>query len=111
MKIRVLLLISVVFFLGCVTTKVSDDASRDYNVSVAVKSTDYFYGKDNFCGVSTYGECTSDSQCRKGGCSSQVCQSVNEEQVFTTCEYQQCYDASKYKLRCRCFDNRCQWAQ
>ncbi len=66
--------------------------------------------KDMFCGWSTYGSCSSDSDCIRGGCSGQVCQSRYEETIVTTCEWRDCYNAEKYGLRCRCVDGRCMWS-
>jgi eight-cysteine-cluster-containing protein len=66
---------------------------------------------EEFCGWSTYGNCSSDSDCTAGGCSGQVCQSKYEEPVITTCEWRDCFDASKYGLKCRCIDGRCQWSE
>jgi len=66
---------------------------------------------EEFCGWSTYGKCSSDSDCTAGGCSSQVCQSKYEEPVFTTCELKDCYNAKSYGLNCRCVDNKCQWVK
>ena len=66
---------------------------------------------EEFCGWSTYGNCSSDSDCTSGGCSGQVCQSKYEEPVITTCEWRDCFDASKYGLKCRCIDGRCQWSE
>jgi eight-cysteine-cluster-containing protein len=63
-----------------------------------------------FCGWSTYGECSSDSDCIASGCSSQVCQSRYEEPVITTCEWRDCYDAEIYDLECQCVGKKCQWA-
>lgn len=65
--------------------------------------------KSKFCGSSTYGTCENDNECTTGGCSGQVCQSTNEESIITTCEYRECYDASKYGLSCKCVKNKCQW--
>ena len=62
-----------------------------------------------FCGKSTYSECSSDEDCIVTGCSSQICQSKHEELAITTCEFKDCYDANKFKLICKCFNNRCQW--
>ncbi len=62
-----------------------------------------------FCGTSTNAACATDSDCKTGGCSGQVCQSKNEEPVMTTCEYRECYSAKKYNVSCRCTQNKCQW--
>lgn len=62
-----------------------------------------------FCGSSSHKKCSTNSGCVAGGCSGQICQSINDEQIITTCEYKNCYDAKKYGLRCGCFSNECQW--
>ncbi len=67
--------------------------------------------KEDFCGWSTDGKCSSDSDCIMGGCSAQVCQSKYEESITTTCEWRDCFDAIKYGLKCRCIDGRCQWSE
>jgi len=64
-----------------------------------------------FCGSSTQGACYSDAECIKGGCSGQICQSIKEEPATTTCEYKECYNAEKFGMRCRCLNERCQWAK
>jgi eight-cysteine-cluster-containing protein len=64
---------------------------------------------NSFCGTSTNGQCSTDADCMTGGCSGQVCQSRSEEQVITTCEYTECYNASAYNLTCKCVDKKCQW--
>jgi eight-cysteine-cluster-containing protein len=63
-----------------------------------------------FCGWSTYAECKSDADCKAAGCSGQVCAGVGEE-IITTCEWRECFDAAKYGMRCGCINNQCQWAQ
>jgi eight-cysteine-cluster-containing protein len=65
--------------------------------------------KDEFCGWSTNGQCSSDSDCIIGGCSGQVCQSKNEEPITTTCEWSDCYNAKVYGVGCKCLNNKCQW--
>lgn len=62
-----------------------------------------------FCGWSTYGNCSSDFDCIKSGCSGQVCQSKQEKPVITTCEWRDCYDAKPYGLECKCINQQCQW--
>jgi eight-cysteine-cluster-containing protein len=65
--------------------------------------------RENFCGRSTMGFCSSDLDCVKGGCSSQVCQSSSDPVSITTCEYRDCYNAGKYNLNCKCISSQCQW--
>jgi len=64
-----------------------------------------------FCGSSTKGKCTTNTDCITGGCSGQVCQSSSEESIVSTCEYQDCYDAQKFGLACQCSNQQCQWAK
>ena len=64
-----------------------------------------------FCGWSTYGKCNSDEDCVRAGCSKQVCQSKFEENILTTCEWFDCYDADKYKVACKCVNGKCQWVR
>ncbi|MAG45511.1 MAG: hypothetical protein CMH63_01935 [Nanoarchaeota archaeon] len=54
-------------------------------------------------------ECTKDSECAIGGCSSQVCTSIDKaKDLITTCEYREEYGCLKLTL-CGCVDNKCQW--
>ncbi len=65
--------------------------------------------RPGFCGWSTGGSCSSDADCRSGGCSGQVCQSKSEPTVATTCEFAQCYDAASYGVLCACVSGSCRW--
>ena len=62
-----------------------------------------------FCGTSTSGTCSKDSDCMTGGCSGQVCQGAAEPPVITTCEYRECYSAQAYGLSCGCVSGGCAW--
>jgi len=62
-----------------------------------------------FCGRSTEGTCAGDGDCAAGGCSGQVCGSLNEEPSITTCDYRDCYNAAKYNLSCKCLSGKCKW--
>lgn len=64
--------------------------------------------KEEFCGSSTYNQCSVDNDCKVGGCSSQVCGAGND--FVTTCEYRDCYGAEQYDLKCKCVENKCQWS-
>jgi len=64
-----------------------------------------------FCGWSTYGKCNSDEDCLRDGCSKQICRSRFEEPIITTCEWKECYEASKYGVACKCVEGRCQWTR
>ncbi len=63
---------------------------------------------NGFCGISTFAECEEDADCKIGGCSGQVCMGLKQE-IFTTCEYRDCYDHVKFGMSCKCVNNRCQW--
>ncbi len=65
--------------------------------------------KDGFCGTSTNGSCSSDSDCITGGCSGEICQSAAEEPVYSTCVLKDCYNANAYGMACKCVDGRCAW--
>lgn len=67
------------------------------------------FAAESFCGSSTSASCSSDLDCKKGGCSNQVCEGKNEN-TTTTCEFRECYDATKYNLSCKCVSNKCQWS-
>ncbi|MEM0329911.1 MAG: DUF333 domain-containing protein [Archaeoglobaceae archaeon] len=60
-----------------------------------------------FCGWSTFGKCNSDKDCTQDGCSGQVCRSIFEQPIVTTCEWRECYEHSQ--MRCACVNNACQW--
>lgn len=62
-----------------------------------------------FCGWDTGTSCVSDSECISGGCSNHVCSGLGE-QIMTTCEWTECYDANKYGVECLCVDDKCQWS-
>lgn len=66
--------------------------------------------KESFCGISTFAECEKDLDCKIGGCSAQVCMGIREE-IFTTCEYRECYDRIKFGMDCKCVSGKCQWTK
>lgn len=55
--------------------------------------------------------CSGNSDCIKGGCNEEVCQSGFEREVVTECKYRKCYDANLYSLTCMCIEKKCQWAK
>jgi eight-cysteine-cluster-containing protein len=56
-------------------------------------------------------ECTTDSDCSIGGCSSQLCGKKGEiEKVVTTCEYREDYGCLRL-TKCGCIQGNCQWNQ
>ncbi len=61
-----------------------------------------------FCGFSTSASCTEDSDCKPTGCSNQVCGGIDED-IITTCEYRECYDAEMYGVKCGCISGQCRW--
>ena len=92
---RVLLILPALLISGCLG---QGDVSADDNIDLG-----------EFCGTSTNAECMVDNECTVSGCSSQVCQGVNEEPVITTCEYRECYDKEVYNVKCGCVNSKCQW--
>ena len=62
-----------------------------------------------FCGTSTLGACETDAECVTDGCSGQVCRSVSQGPIETTCEYLECYDDITYGVQCGCVNSKCQW--
>lgn len=87
-----------------VTGEIQMKGKTEADVTVYVISN-----KEEFCGSSTMGQCSSDSDCVESGCSGQICQSRNEKSMVTTCEWKDCYNNEKYGLSCRCVNNQCQW--
>ena len=64
-----------------------------------------------FCGESTKGSCNTDEDCVSAGCSGQICQSIDEESLITTCEFLECYNQEFYGVSCGCVNNKCQWTR
>jgi eight-cysteine-cluster-containing protein len=57
---------------------------------------------ESFCGSSTQGPCSSDSDCITSGCSGQICQSVSEDISSICGEHKDCYNAAKFGMSCKC---------
>jgi eight-cysteine-cluster-containing protein len=102
-KIIIYALLISLFLSGCATKANKIQAEIRKQVQVAPK--------EDFCGSSTYGICSSHSDCSRGGCSGQFCQSRYEEGIISTCEYRDCYNAAVYNLGCKCIRGKCQWAK
>jgi eight-cysteine-cluster-containing protein len=87
-------------------------SSQTRTCAWGVLSGSYQYSKCSvscgFCGDSTNAACSSNSDCKVGGCSSQVCQGINES-IFSTCDMKDCYNAASYGLKCECSENKCKW--
>jgi eight-cysteine-cluster-containing protein len=64
---------------------------------------------EGFCGTSTEGACSSNADCVEDGCSGQICRSINEEPIHSTCEWRDCYNNEAYGMECGCADGRCKW--
>ncbi|MFH1365401.1 MAG: hypothetical protein ABIH28_02365 [archaeon] len=60
-----------------------------------------------FCGVSTGTACSSNSDCKIGGCSGQICGDTGG--LATICDYKECYNAKSYGKECTCSQNKCGW--
>jgi eight-cysteine-cluster-containing protein len=58
-------------------------------------------------GVSAAGECASDADCTRAGCSGEVCvATANKATAVTTCEILPCFDVLQ---SCGCVDGMCSW--
>lgn len=66
--------------------------------------------EEDFCGWSTEGPCTTDSDCTHGGCNSQICQSKSEGIIMSSCEWKDCYRPTTYGVVCRCIEGKCKWS-
>ena len=51
-------------------------------------------------------ECQKDEDCKKGGCSGQICESKYREPILTTCEFLPEY-ACYQQAKCGCVEERC----
>jgi len=86
------------------------DLTISNNFVSGAKVNEIFGGSQSaFCGYSTAQYCASDGECFSGGCSGQICQSIYEESIITTCEWMDCYSAAAYGLSCGCVNNQCIW--
>jgi eight-cysteine-cluster-containing protein len=88
-----------------VKTNKMNEAAVAFEYAEAIESC-----VEEFCGFSTDGQCSADAECITGGCSGQVCLSVHDELMATTCEYRECYNNELYGLTCGCVNNKCQWS-
>ena len=63
--------------------------------------------RDRVEGVQTPGECTSDADCVKAGCGSEMCVSAaTAADVMSTCEHRECFDVLD---TCACSSGECTW--
>jgi eight-cysteine-cluster-containing protein len=63
--------------------------------------------RDRIEGPETDGECKSDADCVRAGCSQEVCApSALAPEIVTTCEMLPCFKAVE---ACGCHDGRCTW--
>src|SRR3972149_2201662 len=57
-------------------------------------------------GGSTFTTCSSNSDCKKSGCSDEVCAGINED-IVTACVVS---EPPNPDISCQCAQNKCQWA-
>ena len=58
--------------------------------------------------IETPGECTTDDDCMRGGCSREVCApAATITEIMTTCEIRLCYHVLD---SCGCNEGLCQWS-
>ncbi len=64
--------------------------------------------KDRVEGANVPGECTTDADCARTGCSGEVCATAAEvESIMTTCEVRLCYHVLD---ACSCVEGGCGWS-
>ncbi|MFH1501312.1 MAG: eight-cysteine-cluster domain-containing protein [archaeon] len=97
--IILLIILFVVFLLSLIITKTNSG------------NTDGKYSFSEFCGISTKGSCNSDSDCVRGGCNAEVCQSKSQDLISTICVAKECFDDEKFNAACSCVEEKCQWAE
>lgn len=100
------LLFLLLFLTGCTNLPPADNISPTPNIPSPPMTDDR---PEEFCGTSTEGFCNSDSDCKKVGCSGQICGSRFEDGLFSTCQWRECYDETDYSLICGCVNQKCQW--
>lgn len=93
----------------CATALSHGECQNNKCAAVPDKQTQSKPQPAGFCGFSTNDSCETDTDCIKGGCSGQVCQSRSEEPLITTCEYRECYDAETFEVNCGCISGQCKW--
>ena len=106
---RRLILISLLIISGCSQinpTGCTEDARVCPDGSVVVRDP------NNNCEFDPCPEeCSTDSDCGTGGCSSQICSTKeNAEDIITTCEYKEEYDCLQ-KTSCSCIEGKCGFEQ
>jgi eight-cysteine-cluster-containing protein len=62
--------------------------------------------KDRVEGAGSAGECTTDADCVRTGCSSEVCVAKSAGQGMSTCEVLPCFAALD---TCGCHEGQCSW--
>jgi len=68
--------------------------------------------KDNqFCGTSSFGICTQNSDCETNGCSNEICGLSGDELTPTICRYSPCFDKIEFEVECGCKEGMCQWTK
>ena len=80
-----------------------DDGGQVTARKLAVPATHPLY--DRFEGIGFPNDCSADSQCLKGGCSSEVCSA--DQGVVTTCEALPI--SLPASTACGCVEGQCQW--
>ncbi|MDD5651163.1 MAG: eight-cysteine-cluster domain-containing protein [Candidatus Nanoarchaeia archaeon] len=119
MKLQILLILSLLLIAGCSQQKLIGGDKDEHGCLIAagyswceVKQQCIRSWEENcgdFCGTSKLDSCNSNEDCVVGGCSSQICQSKDNEPSMSTCEYQSCYNPVSYNLTCKCVNSQCKW--
>lgn len=87
----VLLIILLVVIIGCQENVVEDDSSEDEQI--------------------ISGECVTDNDCARAGCSSQLCVPKDKAKgMRTTCEFRAEYECLRL-TSCSCIEGKCGWEE
>ena len=79
------------------------------NAVAEARSSEALYAscQERVEGPSTPGECSSDADCMRVGCSQEVCIASSQGDIVTTCEIRPCF---RVLDACGCKDGTCTWS-
>ena len=92
----------------CTTTTTSTTTTTQPKASAPGTGTWKDILINGFCGIQTEASCTSDGDCKVGGCSGTICQGKSEPSAITTCDWQSCYQKPS-NIYCGCDGGKCKW--
>jgi len=115
MKLMVILLAGILFFGGCVQQSGPPETETSIQTTIekTIEETTTLAEETTTLAeeTTTLAECSRDSDCATGGCSSQVCGVRDKVKgIVTTCEWREEYSCLK-KTVCGCVDGSCRWKE